>query len=129
MERLDVTADFVVSLPKILPLADTDLAALLGNALDNAMEAAAQASEKAVTVRCRADRGLFMLRVENPVAGPVDRNLVTTKADKRTHGFGLPGMREIAARYGGTLETRSENGRFELVVCLSLLVNESKADG
>jgi len=120
MERLGIAVDFAVSLPESLPVADTDLAALLGNALDNAMEAASQAPERAVTVRCRADKGLLMLRVENPVAGPMAPDLATTKADKAAHGFGLPGMREIAARYGGTLEAGVKNGRFELVVCLPL---------
>ena len=38
MEREGVAADFTVSLPRDLPVADMDLCALLGNALDNAIE-------------------------------------------------------------------------------------------
>ena len=34
MEREGIAADFAVSLPRELPVADTDLCALLGNALD-----------------------------------------------------------------------------------------------
>ena len=40
MEREGVAADFAVFLPRDLPVADMDLCALLGNALDNAIEAA-----------------------------------------------------------------------------------------
>lgn len=61
-----------------------------------------------------------MLKVENTFAGEVQPELSTTKADKASHGLGLPGMREIAARYEGTLETRVTDGHFELMVCLPI---------
>ena len=121
MGRSGLTADFAVSLPKDLSLSDVDLCALLGNAADNAMEAAEQAADKTVTLRCRAEKGLFMLRVENAYAGELSPDLATTKPDKASHGFGLAGMREIAERLGGSLETRTSGGRFQLVVCLPLL--------
>lgn len=120
MDQAGLTGDFAVSLPKVLPMADTDLCALLGNALDNAMEAAAQAEDKRISVRCRVDKGLFMLRVENAVGGEIRPDLATTKADRSAHGFGLAGMREIARRCGGSLEVRTAGGRFELVACIPL---------
>lgn len=120
MERVGVQGSFAVTLPATLPIGDPDLCALLGNALDNAMEAAEQAQDKNVILRCRVEKGLFMLRVENAVEGTLNPDFSTTKADKSAHGFGLAGMREIARRYGGSLEARSENGRFELVACLPL---------
>jgi len=120
MERNGLEGDFAVSLPKELPIADTDLCAFLGNALDNAMEAASRAGDRKITVRCRVEKGLFMLRVENAISNEVSPSLETTKADKTAHGFGIPGMREIAARYGGTLDARSQAGRFELVACFPL---------
>ena len=117
MEREGIAADFAVSLPKDLPVADTDLAALLGNALDNAIEGVQNAAEKKITLRCRVEKGLLMLRLENPVGGEIQADLSTTKADSAAHGFGIPGMREIAERYGGTLQAGVKGGSFELVVC------------
>jgi sensor histidine kinase YesM len=120
MDQRGLIGDFAVSLPRELSITDTDLCALLGNALDNAIEAAVQAGDKRISVRCRADKGLFMLRVENAVEGEIRPDLSTTKADKSAHGFGLAGMREIAQRCGGSLETRVQGGRFELVACIPL---------
>ena len=97
MEREGVAADFAVFLPRDLPVADMDLCALLGNALDNAIEGSRGAGERRITIRCKADKGLFMLRVENTLGGAVQPDLATTKTDKAAHGFGIPGMREIAA--------------------------------
>ena len=118
LEQAGVRADFKAQLPPSLPLADTDLCALLGNALDNARESAAQCPDPWVRLRCRQDKGLFMLRVENPVPGPVDPDLATTKTDRAAHGFGIPGMREIAQRCGGTLQAGARQGRFCLLVSL-----------
>lgn len=133
MEQAGVNARFGVSLPKELPLAPTDLCALLGNALDNALEAACRTPEGWVSVRARADKGLLMLRVENSAPGlPVrEKNgrFATTKADKSAHGFGLAGMEEIARRCGGTLEAKAEEGRFALTVCIPLAPSCENREG
>ncbi len=120
MEQAGVRADFRVSLPERLPLADTDVCALLGNALDNALEGARRCRDPWVRVRCRAEQGLLMLQVENPAEGPLRPNLATTKPDRDAHGLGLPILREIAARYGGSVEAAAADGRFRLVACLPL---------
>ena len=124
MAQAGLIADINVSLPENLPIADPDLCALFGNAVDNAIEAAKDAADKRITIRARADKGLLMLRVTNAYAGrreeKADGLFATTKADRRAHGFGLRGMREIAARNGGTLETTAKDGVFELVACLPL---------
>lgn len=123
MEQQGIKADVLVSLPAKLPISDVDLCALLGNALDNAIEGAEKASDKNILVRARADRGMLMLCVENAFSvDPLqsDGRFVTLKPDKTNHGFGIAGMCEIAERYGGSLETKVQDGQFELVVCLPI---------
>ncbi len=120
LRQVGLEADFAVSLPKELPLDAVDLCALLGNALDNAQEAALQTCDHRVLLRCRTEKGLFMLRVVNAFQGPLQPDLVTSKEDKSAHGFGVPGMREIAERYGGALDIRASGGRFELIASLPL---------
>lgn len=61
-----------------------------------------------------------MLKVTNALAGDEREDLTTTKADKKHHGFGLAGMREIANRYGGPLEVTTAGSHFELLACLPL---------
>ena len=123
MAREGITLDLAISLPQELPIADTDLAALLGNALDNAIEGARSAANRQVTVRCKVDKCLFMLHVKNTMDSAVKPDLSTTKADKTAHGFGIPGMHEIAERFHGTLEAGVQDGKFELVVCLPVSHN------
>lgn len=120
MERLDIPADFQVNLPENLPISYTDLCALLGNALDNAMEACAKVKTPDIRLRCRVEKGMLMLMVSNPLPGDEKPGLVTTKADGKNHGFGLPGMAEIARRCGGSLDTGTKDGRFQLIACIPM---------
>lgn len=120
MERLGIPADLQVDLPENLPLSDTDLCALLGNALDNAMEACAKVKTPDIRLRCRVDKGMLMLMVSNPLPGDEKPGLGTTKADGKNHGFGLPGMAEIARRCGGSLDTCTKDGRFQLIACIPM---------
>lgn len=118
MERLGLLPDVQIALPEQLSINDVDLCALLGNAMDNAMEAAVKARDKQISLRCRVEKGVLMLKVSNALTGEEKDDLRSTKADRARHGFGLPGMREIAGRYGGSLEAGPRDGRFELLACL-----------
>lgn len=118
LENQNIKADISINVPKKLPFSDTDICALLGNALDNAKEGVIGCENPMVLLRCRFDKGLFMLKVENPVVKKVNDDLSTTKQDKLKHGFGIIGMKDIAVRHGGTLEAGVKNGKFSLVVCL-----------
>ena len=120
MERLGIPADFQVNLPEKLDISDTDLCALLGNALDNAMEACTKVKTPDIRLRCRMDKGMLMLMVSNPLSGDEKPGLGTTKADGKNHGFGLPGMAEIARRCGGSLDTCTKDGRFQLIACIPM---------
>ncbi len=123
MEREGLEADFSVALPENLKINGPELAALIGNALDNAIEAARDAEDKRITIQARADKGMLMMRVSNAFTGArqdVNGSFPTTKPDKRSHGFGLEGIRELASRMGGTMDISAGDGRFELIVCLPL---------
>ncbi len=66
MEREGVAADFAVFLPRDLPVADMDLCALLGNALDNAIEGSRGAGERRITIRCGGQGTLHAAGGEHP---------------------------------------------------------------
>lgn len=117
MAETGLIADFQVDLPETLSIPAPELCALLGNALDNAIEGASEANNKTVTLRAQLDKGVFMLQVKNAVGSAVNPDLSTTKSDVSRHGFGLAGMREIATRHGGSLAAAVKDGDFELVVC------------
>lgn len=87
----------------------TDIAALFGNLLSNAVEAAAQSENRTVelSVRRRDEQGVVFIAVVNSCDTPpaVDENgsYQTRKADAKKHGIGLKSIQQVVKRCNGTL--------------------------
>lgn len=113
--------------PCLMGLGVVDLYTLLGNALDNAIEAAEKVPSweaRVVSVQAWRRGGLAFLCVENSCVGTVelgeDGLPATSKDDPDYHGFGLRSIRDVAARHGGNVTLNAEDGRFSLTVLLPL---------
>lgn len=96
-----------------------DLYTLVGNALDNAIEAVLPlpAAERLIRLRVQEKAGLVFLQIENPYAGALElRNglPLTHKEDKQNHGFGLKSIRDVGEKYQGILNLKTESGLFVL---------------
>lgn len=105
-------------IPCELPLEKTDVCAVFGNALDNAIEASAALpkEERRICLETHFSRGMFVLSVENTCAPDAKGALgETTKEDKSMHGYGLKSIRSAAEKYGGSLEIKVENRSFRLL--------------
>ena len=94
----------------------------LGNALDNAIEAAEKVPSweaRVVSVRAWSRGGLAFLCVENScVTGGACRR--RPRKTPTTTGFGLRSIRDIARRHGGNLTPRARRRRFSLTVLLPM---------
>lgn len=101
-----------------------DLYALLGNAIDNAIECAEQfgAPEKRViSLTIRSQNGFTCLQTNNFCDTQPRRNdglPVTTKADRANHGFGLKSIRYLAHKYGGSMCVSVEDHIFILQIII-----------
>lgn len=106
------------------------LYALLGNAIDNAMEAvqAFPADQRIISFFLRRQGELVHIHVENPCAGEIimqDGLPLTTKGDENYHGFGTLSMKTVAEQYGGGLSIQAEDGIFSLDIVLSAVETEA----
>ena len=100
-----------------------DLCVLLGNLLDNAIEANEKVPPEArfVSLNMAQQEAWLSITVRNAAAGAVltdGKTFRTTKAQKELHGFGLSSVHEIAAKYGGDCTFRSTDRDF--TACLLL---------
>ena len=100
------------------------LYALLGNAVDNAMEAvdSLPEAERVISFSLRRQGELIHIHIENPCAGEIAMRSglpVTTKGNEDYHGFGMLSMKTVAEQYGGGLSVQAEDGVFTLDVVLS----------
>ena len=105
----------------------TDLCVILGNTLDNAIEACGKLSEnqdKSIHINSICCNGFWFLTVSNPVAGKVavdNGEIGTTKENKTLHGFGLYSLKTVVRKYDGTVELSADENKF--TARIELLLN------
>lgn len=122
-DRIDMQAH--VEFPRHTDIQSADLCAILGNLLDNALEAAGKVPEpekRLIRLTIRRINQLLIIKVENTFAAPLiekEGALQTTKADKGLHGWGLKSARTAAEKYNGCLQTSGTDNLFRAVATLS----------
>ncbi len=119
-EKQHVSVRCIVDGEKFSFMSLEDLYCLLGNALDNAIEATAGEENEArriVSIHAMAKDKLYSVHIENPCEKqPVfmDGMPMTSKPDTDNHGYGMRSMRYLCEKYGGALSTGWEDGIFSL---------------
>lgn len=106
-------------------MAPADVYALMGNALDNALESVIQESEgeRVISLQIRRRDEMVLVHLENRCSRKTkfqDGLPVTVKKDKNQHGFGVRSIRYIVEKYDGELFMSARNGRFYLDILLEI---------
>lgn len=103
-------------------ICEHDLCILLGNMLDNAIEAAEKIQgAKFIEVSILVDEDKLNICVSNSIASSVLKNnpkLKTSKSNKALHGFGIRSIWHIAEKYNGSLDFYEEELVFNCRVLL-----------
>lgn len=101
---------------------ELDLYALIGNALNNAIDAVSKLEEgdQFITLTATARDGMVTIHVENPYSGEIvmEDHLPKSQRDARYHGFGMKSMERIVEKYGGTMSIKPQNDMFLLDIIL-----------
>ncbi len=110
-------------LPGELTVEDVDLCVLLGNLLDNALEACEKISEdqRFLRIYMVVNRSQLYISVQNSAREELDfneRNYISTK--RGNHGLGMKRVRALADKYDGYLTLANEPGIFAAEVTLPL---------
>ncbi len=114
-----------VEFPRRTNIRSVDLCAILGNLLDNAIEAARQVTDpsgRTVALTIRRIHQMLVIKVENSFASaPVRENgeLKTTKTEGDLHGWGLKSAQTAAEKYDGMVQAGVSGEVFRAVATLS----------
>lgn len=101
----------------------SDLYTLFSNALDNAIESVmkVEPEKRNVILQIEHKNAWIKISMENYCSEKLsfsDGVPITTKDDKRYHGYGTKSIRSIAGKYGGTVAMAQEGERFVLRVLI-----------
>lgn len=123
-EQEQIKTKVSIEYPHNTNIRSVDLTTILGNLLDNALEAAKTAPDNVrfLNLTVRRINAMLIIKVENGYGNNPKResgNLITSKADKAFHGWGLKSVQTAADRYDGTITTDYKDGVFKSVVTLS----------
>ena len=118
----DIAVQADASVPVALSLSELDLCVIIGNLLDNAIEASLALPPDKRLIRVYIDRKgnqLYISCTNFTATGKRDKHegrFRTTKGEG--HGFGLVRMDAIVERLGGYLSRNSEDGAFTTEILL-----------
>lgn len=120
-EKAQIRVDCTAKLPEKLALSDVDLCVILGNLLDNAIEACEQIEpeKRFLRVYMVLIKEQLYISVQNAAKEILnfnERNYITSKRGQ--HGLGLMRMRLLVDKYEGCLNLQNEPGIFAAEVTL-----------
>ena len=109
------------------PIFTLPICTMLANGLDNALEAATQATPKWIEVEITATHHALMVRMQNTTATPpipnghwLKNGFVSTKPDPDNHGLGIISMSQTIKAHGGNMNYRYNPPVFTLEMVVPL---------
>ncbi len=101
-----------------------DISILFGNMLDNAIESVSKIEQKEkrlIHLAVTQQKGFLRIRMENCYEEKPyfkDGIPVTSKNNRKYHGFGIKSIQNTVKKYGGSTTIKAENGWFEVRILI-----------
>lgn len=117
-----IKMDVFVQFPEFIRLPETTMSTVLGNLLENAIDASKEipVGERKITVRGKYSGGFVFLEISNRYGGKLKKNgtggFLSTKANG--HGLGLHSVEHLVERYQGVFEVDAKSDTFRVTVML-----------
>ena len=123
-EEHNCSISFLGEISEMIP--SKDICIILSNSLDNAIEACAKnPSNTSTVIKVKASfiHSMQLIEIRNPIFDSIwieNKNVATSKTDKRHHGFGLYSIKRITEEYDGMFDIHIDKGNFVLEMGLNL---------
>jgi sensor histidine kinase YesM len=119
-ERQGINSEVYLAIPDKLNISSFDLSIVIGNLLDNAIEAAAKAEKKFINISVELDRNVLYISISNSYDGKLKfaaNKLASTKDDKN-HGLGMSSAEKSIEKYKGIMNIRHDDRVFYVDVLM-----------
>lgn len=117
-----IKLEYIDNISSQINIDPIDLCVMIGNLLDNAIEACKLISrnEKFISVFTASSTNNLIVSVKNDISNKVDtNNLTTSKSNKKHHGLGLSRVRELVEKYNGNIDINCTDSSFEVNIIIS----------
>lgn len=119
--RMGCKIENQIEVPNIAFMDKMDLNIVLGNLLDNALEALGQTEERQISVNMKYKKGVFVVKISNSYDGTLIKRgekYITRKQDIESHGLGLQNVSEIIEKYNGEKQIETTSNLFKISIIL-----------
>lgn len=124
--KFHILTDIQVLLLEESQMEDIHTVGLLGNLLDNAIEACRKgpAGSGYIYLRTAVQANFWEIRIdnytENEGYSSIENHFATTKEDKENHGFGMKIVRSMVEKYDGVLQVEEKDHLFSVTVMVKI---------
>ena len=123
----DVKINVNVAIPKEIEMDTMDIVIIMGNLIENALEAVERVKEKRIKLDVFFDRGNLFINIKNTFDGVVkfgknsatEKGIISRKSG-RDHGYGLRNVKKSVEKYDGKLEISYDKKYFNVNVLVYL---------
>lgn len=124
VEKEGIKMECNILVPPELPYDSADLCIIIGNLLDNALEATQSLSVESryINLSITQIKGNLSITIENPYNGKLKKDntlkLLSIKSDIHNHGIGLTSVKQSVDKYNGELLIKTDHNIFNVSIFL-----------
>jgi signal transduction histidine kinase len=123
-EQHGISASLELNIPEQLSITSYDMSVILGNLLDNAINACSKLEkDKRLDIKIKYKRGRLITKISNTYNGSLNYsgdNLITSDKDKENHGMGIKNIKSVLDKYNGEMEIEHTKDVFTVILLLYL---------
>ena len=104
-----ITVDCDIKIPEDIDVSQCKLNVIVGNLLENAIDAAAKAEEKKIIFTMQFSGGVLFLRIKNTYGGniKIENGRVHGKRSINSHGIGLRSVQDLISQQNGNIDIKA----------------------
>jgi sensor histidine kinase regulating citrate/malate metabolism len=123
IKSLTDNVTYSITIPSDIFVSAFDLNIILGNLLDNSIEALVKCNNSARVFNFQMEyaQGIIKISVENSYEGQVhqqNNTFKTTKSDSNLHGIGIESVKNTIAKYNGIIQFDTDGAIFKVKILL-----------
>lgn len=120
----NISVDATATVPEKIRVSDIDICVIIGNLLDNAIEACCKledSDKRFIRIYIGLLKQQLYISVSNSVGGEIKKEGKTYFSTKNAnHGFGLKRIDKIVSKYGGYINRQDETDVFATEIMIAL---------
>ncbi|MDD3339849.1 MAG: GHKL domain-containing protein [Lachnospiraceae bacterium] len=122
-KKEDIVISTDIFIPDDLSMSTFDIAVILGNLLDNALEAVVKSPDRWIDIKMKYTKGRLILEINNSYDGivkTVANRYLSRKEDRINHGIGIQSVQMVLEKYDGVMQITHEKKKFKVKLLMYL---------